>query len=149
MRHLLFLTLIFSLVLCGCETDEQKKERLSAKILEKKSIKDQSEDHEFMAFLNRLRAAVAAKDMETIATMMPPDFLWRLEPDGTGDGVFAYWDKNNLWPQLNLILKEKFWPNRNVMVAPREFITKPDYKGYRAGIAVVGGGWKFVYFVNN
>lgn len=149
MRHLLFLALGLSLVLCGCETDEQKKERLSAKILEKKSIKDQSEDHEFMAFLNRLRAAVAAKDMETIATMMPPDFLWRLEPDGTGDGVFAFWDKNNLWPQLNLILKEKFWPNRNVMVAPREFITKTDYKGYRAGIAVVGGGWKFVYFVNN
>ena len=145
----LVLLFALTLALAGCKTEEQKKEELAARLREKTSIKDQSGDHEFTAFLNRLRAAVAAKDMATIASMMPPNFLWRLEPDGTGDGVFAHWDKNNLWPELNLILRERFSPKGNVMVAPREFVTNQSYKGYRAGIAIDGGGWKFVYFVNN
>lgn len=153
MRAVLFsLLALLILALGGCESAEEKKEKLAAKVREAASMKDQSQDHEFQAFLTRLRLAIAARDLETMASMMAPDFLWRLQPEGSGDGVFAYWDKNNLWPELNAVMRQKFWPDGRVMISPREFLTtktsnKP-YTGYRAGITVVNGGWKFVFFVN-
>lgn len=146
---LLCVTYALALSLAGCETEEQKKTALAAKLREKTSIPDQSSDVTFQAFLGRLRLAVRAKDMQTVASMMTPDFGFRIEPPGEGDGVFAYWDKNNVWPELNLVLKEKFIPNGVYMVAPSEFVIGTTYRGYRAGMRLEEGGWRFAYFVNN
>lgn len=148
-RLLLLTVAVSALALAGCESEEKKREALAAKLREATSIKDQSQDTSFQSFLSRLRQAVAAKDLQTIAGMMPPNFLWRLEPNGEGDGVFAHWDKNNLWPELNRVLRQPFSPSGNVMVSPRAFVTDKNYRGYRAGLAIYQGGWHFVYFVNN
>lgn len=103
----------------------------------------------FQAFLGRLRKAVHEHDMATIASMMTADFGYRLDPPGEGQGVFAYWDENNLWPELELIMKERFVPKEDYMVSPAEFLTNPDnYNGYRAGIRMENGSWKFAYFVS-
>ena len=110
---------------------------------------DQSGDLAFQAFLSRLRQAVHQHDAETIASMMTTDFGYRLDPPGEGDGVFTYWDQNNLWPELELVLKDRFIPKQNYMVAPPEFGTGSDtFTGYRAGIRLENGGWKFAYFVS-
>ena len=153
----LLLLAALTAALTGCQSNEEKKNALAAKIHEKQSIPDQSHDTNFMAFMSRLRMAVAKRDLPVIASMMTPDFGYRLEPPGEGDGVFAYWDKNNVWPELNLMLREKFVGDGPFMTAPVEFVrskvsTDPNpkpYTGYRAGMTLVEGGWRFAYFVNN
>jgi hypothetical protein len=149
----LLLPCALALALIGCPTNEEKKKELAAKIHEKQSIPDQSGDTNFIAFMSRLRQAVAKRDMPTIASLMTPDFGYRLEPPGEGDGVFAYWDKNNVWPELNLVLREKFVGDGPFMTAPVEFVRSKTsgttYTGYRAGMTLVEGGWRFAYFVNN
>ena len=88
-------------------------------------------------------------DTDALASMMTSDFGYRLDPPGEGDGVFAYWDQNNIWPELELVLKERFIPKGGYMVAPPEFIINPSaYNGYRAGVRLENGGWKFAYFVS-
>jgi hypothetical protein len=147
------LTCVLALSPMGCPSKEEKKTALAAKIHEKQSIPDQSNDTTFLAFMSRLRQAVAKRDMPVIASMMTEDFGYRLEPPGEGDGVFAYWDKNNVWPELNLVLREKFVGDGPFMTAPAEFVKSKTsgttYSGYRAGMTLVEGGWRFAYFVNN
>ena len=118
------------------------------------SIPDQSGDMAFQSFLGRLRRAVAAHDLAAVAELMTPEFGYLLEPTandpGTGKGVFAYWDQHNVWPELELVLRERFVPYGGYMVAPPEFASQEgNYRGYRAGIQLVNGGWKFAYFATN
>ncbi len=142
--------MIFRLLLCllvvalfaGCETPYKKSD---AK--EKEEMKDQSKDQSFQAFLGRLRTAVGKKDRSMLPTMMTSDFGYRWDNPPPGESVFDYWDKQNIWPELAEILKQKFEPSDLYMVAPREVITDPSYAGYRAGMRLVGGSWKFAYFV--
>jgi len=116
------------------------------------TMHDQNGDVAFQGFLNRLRQAVATKDTTAIAGMMTANFGYHINPDKEGEGVFAYWDQNNIWPELQLVIRERFVPfgelNGGFMVAPAEFATAENYTGYRAGIQLVNGSWKFSYFVN-
>jgi hypothetical protein len=137
---------VFSLALCSCENMKTKKKDGSQV---EPGITDQSGDVNFQSFIGRLRKAVAAHDVPTIASMMTPTFGFRMEPPGEGEGVFQYWDENALWPELELILKEKFVPSGNFMVAPPQFASDPQYRGYRAGMAQINGTWKFAYFVRD
>lgn len=106
-------------------------------------------DVDFDAFLLRLKKAVTAHDMNTIAQMMTADFGYSLNPEKSGEGVFQFWDENNLWPELEGILAEKFVKKQDYMVAPPQFADPSlNYEGYRAGIRRVNGSWKFAYFVN-
>ena len=82
-----------------------------------------------------------------LASMMTPDFGYRLDPLGEGPGVFEYWDQNDIWKELSLVLKDPFVPNGQDMVAPPQFASDAQYRGYRAGMALVNGSWKFAYFV--
>jgi hypothetical protein len=96
---------------------------------------------------------VEARDMNTIAAMMTPDFAYVMgnspEQDRKGEGVFQFWDENGLWPELEGILSEKFVKKDDFMVAPPQFANPAiEYDGYRAGIRRVNGSWKFAYFVN-
>ena len=150
--------LLASTLLCGgCNTTpETPQEKASAAATADKkkpkvpAIPDQSGDLAFQSFLSRLRQAVHQHDAETLASMMTKDFGYRLDPPGEGDGVFTYWDQNNVWPELELILKDRFIPKENYMVAPAEFSLSPEnYNGYRAGVRLENGGWKFAYFVSN
>jgi len=107
-------------------------------------------DVDFQAFVGRLQKAVAAHDMNMLASMMTKNFGYKLNPPMEGEGVFKYWDEENLWPELEGILSEKFVKgDAEFMVAPPQFADKSlNYDGYRAGIRRVNGSWKFAYFVN-
>jgi hypothetical protein len=138
-------------LLSACNTtDTDKPKTADAAATKKKppTMPDQNGDMAFQAFLSRLRRAIAAHDLTTIAGMMTTDFGYRLDPPAEGDGVFAYWDQNNVWPELELVINEAFVPKENYMVAPPEFVTdEAHYTGYRAGIRLENGSWKFAYFV--
>ena len=145
LRVLLILALVFSAASCNTP-DKKKKDKPKPP-----TIADQNGDVSFQSVLARLREAVARHDVPMVASLMTPDFGYLMDPipgdTGSGDGVFKYWDKNNLWPELNLIIREKFVPFGNYMVAPSQFATDPSYTGYRAGIMNLNGSWKFAYFV--
>ena len=136
----------------GCKTTpdvpETKPPAATATKKQPTTLVDQNGDQSFQAFLGRLRAAVHAHDVETVASMMTTDFGY-LYPDGEGKGVFEYWEQNNVWPELELVLKERFVPKGDrYMVAPADFANDPDhYTGYRAGLKLENGSWKFAYFI--
>jgi hypothetical protein len=151
MRLIGSILLVLALALGGCKTpsdkDKAKNEALKKKT--KVNLREESSDVDFQAFISRLRKAVAAHDMQTIASMMTPNFGYKVDPKMEGDGVFKYWDEQNLWPELDGILSEKFVKKGEFMVAPPQFADESlNYDGYRAGIRRVNGSWKFAYFVN-
>ena len=152
MRILLVVSLAFAFVVGGCQTPEKKKEKLKQAELKKKAkadLREESSDVDFQAFLGRLRKAVAKRDVETLKSMMTDDFGYRLEPPMSGPGVFQYWEQENLWPELDGIVSERFVKKGAFMVSPPQFADPSlNYDGYRIGIARVRGSWKFAYFVN-
>jgi hypothetical protein len=152
MRILLVVFLAFAFVVGGCQTPAQKKEKLKQAELKKKAkadLREENNDVDFQAFLGRLRKAVAKRDLETIKSMMTEDFGYKLEPPMAGPGVFQYWEQENLWPELDGILSERFVKKGAFMVAPQQFADPSlNYDGYRIGITRIRGSWKFAYFVN-
>jgi hypothetical protein len=151
MRFTTALLLAALLALSGCQSLQKKKAKKDA--LQKKTnaeLRNESTDIDFDAFVGRLRKAVAAHDMNAIASMMTPNFGYQLNPPLEGDGVFKYWDEQNLWPEVEGIFSEKFVQgDEGYMVAPPQFADKSlHYDGYRAGIRRINGSWKWVYFVN-
>ena len=152
MRILLVVFLAFAFVVGGCQTPAQKKEKLKQAELKKEAkanLREESNDVDFQAFLGRLRKAVAKRDQETIKSMMTEDFGYKLEPAMSGPGVFQYWEQENLWPELDGILSERFVKKGAFMVAPPQFADASlNYDGYRIGITRIRGSWKFAYFVN-
>jgi len=135
----LLLLLVFAFA--GCNSAEKKISKPQG------DLRDQSGDASFQSFLTRLRKAAAKRDTAMLARMMTPDFGYSWQEGGEGAGVFAYWDAYHLWPELRAVLQERFVPSGNYMVAPAEVTTDPDYAGYRAGLRLVNGAWRFAYFV--
>ena len=151
MRIIASILLVLAIGLSGCQTPSQKEKAKKAALKKKTKaeLREESSDVDFQAFVGRLRKAVAAHDVNTLASMMTPDFGYSLNPEKSGEGVFKYWDEQNLWPELDGILSEKFVKKGGYMVAPPQFADPSlNYDGYRAGIARVNGSWKFAYFVN-
>jgi len=164
-RMRLFIPILIgiALVVSGCQTQSEKEKAKKEALNKKTKVKprDESSDVDFQAFLGRLRKAVASRDKQTLKTMMTPNFGYKLEPrmegvepSATGPGVFQYWDEEDIWPELDGILSEKFVKKKNpgepeFLVAPPQFADPSvNYDGYRAGITRVNGSWKFAYFVN-
>ena len=148
-RFLASVLLLLALATGGCQSPHKKKTTKQETKPAKVKPGQEPTDVDFDGFVLRLRKAVTARDMTTIAQMMTPDFGYSLNPEKSGDGVFRYWDENNLWPELEGILSEKFVKKQEYMVAPPQFADPSlNYDGYRAGIRRVNGSWKFAYFVN-
>jgi hypothetical protein len=138
--------LLAFLTLAGCNFGKDNDKNKKAA---KKPVLQESSEVDFQSFLGILRLAAKAHDVNALASMMTEDFGYRMSPEGAGAGVFQYWDENDLWPELSLILSEKFVKKGNFMVAPPQFADETtNYDGYRAGIVRVNGSWKFAYFVN-
>lgn len=152
MRVLLTSLLALAFVFAGCQTPQQKKEKLKQAELKKKAkanLREESTDVDFQAFVGRLRKAVAKRDVETIKSMMTEDFGYKLESPMSGPDVFQYWEQENLWPELDGVLSERFVKKGAFMVSPPQFADPSlNYDGYRIGITRVRGSWKFAYFVN-
>ena len=113
----------------------------------KPDIKDQNGDTSFQAFLGRLRKAVEARDKVMLVSMMSADFGYRWDDPPDGETAFAYWDRNRLWGQLASVMRERFTPHEAFMVAPPQFAQNENYPGYRVGLRMVNGSWRFAYFV--
>lgn len=151
MRVIIISLLAVSFLFSACQTPEQKNEKLKKEALKKKAKADlrQPSDVDFQAFVGRLRKAVSQRDTATLKSMMTDDFGYKLEPAMSGEGVFQYWQQENLWPELEGILQERFVKKGAFFVAPPQFADPSlNYDGYRAGITRVKGSWKFAYFVN-
>jgi hypothetical protein len=152
MRARLFTVVLMAVVvsLTSCSSTSKKQPRAQTqKKAAKTTPSQENTDIDFDAFIQRLRKAVAARDLNTIAGMMTPDFGYSLNPERSGDGVFKFWDENNIWPELEGILAEKFVKKQDYMVSPPQFADPSlNYDGYRAGIRRINGSWKFAYFVN-
>lgn len=138
------------LTLPACSTAQKKKAQAEAADKAKREeLEDMGGDPDFLAFISRLRMAIANHDVDTLAPMMTTNFGYCLNPVGQGDGVFQYWDQVNAWPQIQATLNNHFLPKGDFMVAPPQFAIDPNYHGYRAGIMSVDGSWKFAYFVTD
>jgi hypothetical protein len=151
MKIIGFILLILTVGLSGCQTPSQKEKAKNAALKKKTKVeaREESSDVDFQAFVGRLRKAVAVHDVNTLAGMMTPDFGYSLNPEKSGEGVFKFWDEQNLWPELDGILSEKFVKKGDYMVAPPQFANESlNYDGYRVGLRRVNGSWKFAYFVN-
>lgn len=137
------------LTLGGCANEEAKKKKEAAATAKAKGemLKDQVGDPALKAFLGRLRLAAANHDTVTLGSMMTPDFGYRWDNPPVGDNVFTYWDMNNTWTALIGVLRENFVPNDRYMVAPPAVVSDPNYRGYRAGLRLINGAWRFAYFV--
>jgi hypothetical protein len=153
MKKIAFVLLISALAFGGCDLFKSKKNEKKPAARTKAELREENSDVDFQGFVGRLRKAVAAHDVNAIAAMMTEDFAYVLgktsAEDRKGDGVFKYWDENNLWPELEGIMTERFAKKGEFWVAPPQFADPTlNYDGYRVGIARVKGSWKFVYFVN-
>jgi len=82
-----------------------------------------------------------------LASLMTADFGYRWDTPPAGESVFQYWSMNDVWPTLEGIVGQKFVPNGTYMVAPAQVATSRSYQGYRAGMRLERGSWKFAYFV--
>mgnify|MGYP000931395549 CR=1 FL=1 len=142
----LLVPFLAALPLTGCKTLDKKKDEQIQK--PEGNLTDQSRDVSFQSFVSRLRKAVQARDIVTLSSMMAPNFGYSWAPGGEGPGVFDYWDQHRLWPEVDRTLRQKFVPSGNFMVAPPEVASDPDYSGYRAGLRLVNGSWRFAYFVS-
>lgn len=155
MRRLASLLLVCAIALSGCRSAPKRDRKTPDAAQAKKDAQttEANADVDFQAFLARLRKAVEARDMNTLASMMTSDFAYVMgatsAQDRKGEGVFQYWDENGLWPELQGIITEQFVKKEDYMVAPPQFANPTVvYDGYRAGIRRVNGSWKFAYFVN-
>ncbi len=106
-----------------------------------------SKEREFKDFIKKLREAVKKRDAEALALMMTPNFGYSMTPVRFGPGVFEYWEQNNIWRDLDEIVREPFKARDGFMVAPKKFSEGGPYSGYRAGIQLTPLGWRFAYFV--
>jgi hypothetical protein len=144
-RSSFLLALLASLALGACNSAEKKNKKKLEE--EEKNRRDFSKEPGFQAFLGRLQIAVAKKDHEMLQSLMTADFGYRWDNPPPGDSVFDYWSLNNLWPELAATLKTQFIPNGEYMVAPASLVIDPNFAGYRVGIKLVNGSWRFAYFV--
>ena len=148
MKFFASIFLLLAMTFAGCKsTPKRDADKKAAST--KAERHEESSDVDFQAFVGRLRKAVHAHDVNELASMMSTDFGYSLNPEKSGDGVFQFWEENNLWPELEGIIGEKFVKKGEFMVAPPQFANENlNYEGYRIGILRVNGSWKFAYFVN-
>jgi hypothetical protein len=151
MKKIAFLFLLGALAVGGCDIFKSKKSDKKPAVNKraKAELREENNEVDFQAFVGRLKKAISAHDVNALAGMMTEDFGYSLNPEKSGDGVFKYWDENNLWPELEGIMTERFVKKDDFWVAPPQFADPTlNYDGYRVGIRRVKGSWKFVYFVN-
>ena len=121
------LTFLFSAtLLAGCNSAKEKPltpPDRSPVAKPASPAKEESGDVAFQSFVSRLRAAVAAHDLPTLASMMAKDFGHRWDAAPQGESPFEYWDKNNFWPELQTVLSSRWTPHDGFILKRPDDIT--------------------------
>jgi hypothetical protein len=141
------LSLLAVVIFAGCPLPGKDPKKAKGKS-DKPDMKDQSGDMAFQAFTGRLRKAVELRDRTMLASMMAPDFGYRWDNAPQGETPFSYWDQHKLWGELAVLMRERWTPHEAFMVVPPQFAQNENYPGYRAGLTMVNGSWRFAYFVS-
>ena len=150
MKFRLILSLSYAIALIACDSTAKRTEKKTTRSPLTKPASPapvDTDDMSLQSFITRLRTAAAAKDLPTLAAMMASDFGYRWDAGPQGESVFDFWDANNLWPQLAAVVNANWTPHEGFMVAPPQMVSDSNYPGFRAGVAMKDGGWKFAYFV--
>lgn len=142
-----FACLAIALLFTGCAAEREKQKKKDEAEKKQEVSRKVAEDPAFTAFLGRLRTAVGKRDHATITSMMTADFGYRWDTPPVGDNVFTYWDLNESWPVLSKLLREPFVAHNGYMVAPAAVANDPAFHGFRVGMRMLNGSWKFAYFV--
>ena len=148
--------LLLAVALTGCKSPAKKPKDKKEAAQAKKDAQttEDSADVDFQAFVGRLRQAVEARDMNTIAAhddarILPTPWAARRRRIKRATAFFSIGTRRGCGRSWPGILSEKFVKKEDFMVAPPQFADPAvAYDGYRAGIRRVSGSWKFVYFVN-
>ena len=151
-RILQCLVLLTALAFTACPTTDPKKNSKKAAKTAEHPTSEENADVDFQAFVGRLRKAVKAHDVNTIAAMMTPGFAYVLgatpAEDRQGAGVFQYWDENGLWTGARTDPSERFVQRKVTWSCRRS--SGPGGRLHRLSRRhpAENGSWKFVYFVN-
>src|SRR5437588_12711648 len=84
MKKIVFLFLVCALALSGCGMFQSKKSKDKKSNVDKPAdakLRDENADVDFQAFVGRLKKAVAAHDVNTLASMMTENFGYSLNPE--------------------------------------------------------------------
>ena len=146
MKAHIFAALLAVSLLAGCPASDKKPAKARSKS-DATSGRGLAGDVAFQAFVGRLRLAVAARDRDTLADMMTRDFGYRWDAAPDDETPFSYWDSQKLWPQLRAVVSQQWTEHDGYMVVPPPDEEESSSGGYRAGIAMLDGSWRFSYFV--
>jgi hypothetical protein len=136
-------------LLAGCPKSGKKNDKARGNRTDQPPVetKDQSGDVTFQGFVGQLKIAVSRRDRAMLSSLMAPNFGYRWDDGPPGEDPFMYWDKNNLWPELNALMNERWVPYDGFMVVPPQLALDSEYRGFRAGVQQINGSWRFAYFV--
>lgn len=146
MKAHLFASLLTVSLLAGCPATDKKPAKARGKA-ESIPNRELAGDVSFQAFVGRLKLAVAARDRDTLAEMMTRDFGYRWDAAPEDETPFSYWDSQKLWPRLREVVSQRWSEHDGYMIVPPPGAEESTTGGFRAGIAMVDGSWRFSYFV--
>ena len=147
MRFRLLTAVLLVCLLSGCPSQRKDEKNKTKGKHDPIPTKDVSGDVAFQAFVGRLRTAVEKRDGPALASMMASDFGYRWDEAPQGEDPFTYWDRNRLWDELANLMSQRWVPYDGFMVVPPQLAEDSDYAGFRAGVRIIDGGWRFAYFV--
>ena len=134
MKAHFFASLLAVSLLAACPTTDKKPAKAHGP-----DASSPAGDVAFQAFVGRLKIAAAARDRDTLADMMTRDFGYRWDAALEDETPFSYWDAQKLWPRLRDAVSQRWAEHDGFMVAASG--------EHRAGVAMIDGAWRFVYFV--
>lgn len=93
----------------------------------------------------QLLEAVITRDREAISRLLTPDFLWREDESPLEESPFSFWDRHQLWGELQKLIGAKVAKVELIRIAPREAMN-PNYLGGRLAWRQVGGEWRLASY---
>lgn len=93
--------------------------------------------------------AAAERDYDTLRKSMAREFTWSLGGKLDADQAVAMWQADSsVLPRLVEVLEKGCHAeSARRVTCPRAYSQEPGYLGYRAGFELVGGEWRWVFFL--
>ena len=102
-------------------------------------------DAEFESARVKLMEGTITRDQSVIEPLLAPDFAWREDVAPSDEEPFDYWNRHNLWAELQGLLKEQPVRRSGMLVVPRG-AWRESYQGPRLAWRKVGAEWRLAYY---